>query len=673
MDDNFGDVQVDLARRQYVQTLIILVMNFVLSAALFLVGVFAFKKSRNDERVLEAKQRELDQFFDLSQDLLSIAHVDGQFKKISKSWAQIMGFSTEEILSENFFSLVHPEDIQSTKLQAERLSKGESVTSFVCRCRTKSGEYIHVAWTATPSAEGLIYSIGRDITEMIAINEKLQVAAKAKASFLANMSHEIRTPLNGILGMSTLLSEEKLSPNGRRNLEIMKNSGEVLLTLINDILDFSKIEAGKLTLERVAFCLEDMVNELVSLLYFKAKEKGLRVHIDIERTVPKYLNADITRLRQVITNLFGNAIKFTQQGSVTIRASVKENMGEKHLIRLDVKDTGLGMTAESQGALFKSFSQVDASTTRKFGGTGLGLAICKGICEAMGGKIWVESKMGEGSTFSFTFIAEPATESSIKSNFSSTFDPEMGKRHPLKILVADDHSTNQLLAKTYLEKLGYELDIVGNGLEVLKSLELKHYDVIFMDGHMPEMDGYETSRRIQGRYSKEKLPWIIAFTASSTQEDQKRCYECGMNDFVSKPFSISSLAEALRKVRKSSVENRTPEIFNLTAIKKHFNHDEETMKKVINSFISSLPESLGKIEQAIKTKKSHDLQVSAHTLKGNAANFFNHEVQELLLELENMGRLGDFTGADEKFLKAQEFLETLSTNLNLLLGERKAA
>lgn len=657
----------------WVDTTIIPTVDKTGSISRFVSIRFDITQRKKFESLLTVQQQELDQFFDLSQDLLGIAYTDGSLKKVSKSWERLLGLSTNEILSTNFFDLVHPRDVPTSQEQANLLSQGHPIASFTCRCRKKNGEYVPISWTATPSKDGMIYAIGRDISEMTKVNEKLQEAARVKSRFLANMSHEIRTPLNGIMGMSTLLSEESLSPNGRRNLGIMRSSGETLLTLINDILDFSKIEAGKLTLENISFCLEDTVNELVSLLGFKAKEKRLNVLVDIDKSLPKYITADVTRLRQVISNLLGNAIKFTQQGSVTISVSLKKAVGEKYLIRFDIKDTGFGITDDDQKTLFKSFSQVDASTTRKFGGTGLGLAICKGICEAMGGEIWVQSKVDEGSTFSFTFIAELAQSSSVQSNLSSTLDPEMGKRHPLKILVADDHSTNQLLAKTYLEKLGYESDVVGNGLEVLRALELKKYDVIFMDGHMPEMDGYETSRKILSDYGKEKAPWIIALTASSTREDQKKCYDCGMNDFVSKPFTISSLAQALLSVRIPEAQEKVPDVFDADKILKHFAGDEEIMRRFIRSFLSTLPESIKKIETATATNNSRDLYISAHTLKGNASNFFHLELEKLLADLEDMGHSNHFAGAAEKVIKVKEFLETLSSNLNSFLSERKAA
>lgn len=645
---------------------------------------FDISKRKEAEALKDEKQKELDQFFSLSRDFLCISYINGKFKKVSNSYAQVFGYSTEEVLLSSFLDLVHPDDLLVTKEESEKLLQGNSIVSFVIRCRTKLGNYIHVSWTATP-ADGIFYAIGRDITEAIEINKKLEEATKSKANFLATMSHEIRTPLNGILGMSTLLEEEKLSIEGRRNLNIMKNSGDSLLSLINDILDFSKIEANKLILEEVPFCLQDTINELISLLYFKAKEKNIIVHIEIDSNLPKYILADITRFRQVFTNLYGNAIKFTKEGSITIKVTGKELSKEKYLFQIDVQDTGIGIPIHVIGNLFKSFSQVDASTTRKYGGTGLGLAICKGICEAMGGKIWVESEINKGSTFSFTFCATIIDKQSIYNLESkNSYDTSFAQKYPLKILVADDHSTNQILARKYLEKLGYSPDIVASGIEVINAVNLKSYDVIFMDGHMPEMDGFEATKKIHSLFGKEKSPWIIALTASATTDDRQKCFDYGMNDFVSKPFTINSLVNALLKyceknklqvTKELSVEvekvKNNADTINRGAILKHFDGDEDILELIIQNFLKTLPDSIKKIENAILLKDAKGLQISAHTLKGNISNFFMKELYSLLFDLETYGKNDQFIFANEKFDEVKSHLNILQLNLESLLLERK--
>lgn len=646
---------------------------------------FDITQRKEYESMIEKREKELDQFFNLSQDFLCIASMHGPFKKISHSFERILGYSMNEIRSVSFINFVHPEDIALTLEELKKMSKGTAVFSITNRWRKKNGDYIYVSWMVTPTTEGIFYAIGRDVTELKAMTEKIEAATKVKSSFLANMSHEIRTPLNGILGMTTLLSNEKLSNEGLRHLEIMKSSGDTLLALINDILDFSKIEAGKLSLEKVSFCIEDTIQELVSLLYFKAKEKNLTIQIDIDKTLPRYVSSDVTRFRQVLTNLLGNAIKFTQKGSVTVTASGNTDSNGIYLIRLDVIDTGPGMSQDAQNALFKSFSQVDASTTRKFGGTGLGLAICKGICEAMGGNIWVESQSGIGSTFSFTFKAEKTdAPPASRQELIETYDAKLSQRHPYRILVADDHATNQLLAKKFFEKLGYEPDFVGNGLEVLNALKLKSYDVIFMDGHMPEMDGYETTKKIRSRFEDKDSPWIVAFTASASKEDQKNCYDCGMNDFVSKPFTISALAQALMRVHGGSPEHDERESaptarldtstdFNVSALLAHFAGDEDILREMIHTFLSSLPRLVENIENAIKSKNAHDVMVAAHTLKGTTSNFFVATLQKSLQELENAGKNKQLNESDKKLDLIKLQLSSLSSNLESMLTKKKVA
>lgn len=662
-----------------------LILIMILGALYYGRAMSGFvSNSLREKKLAEEQKNALD-----ASAIVAVTDLKGKITYINDKFVEISGFQKSELLGKDhrlINSGTHPREFFSElwkTIRSGQIWRGE------VRNKRKDGSYYWVDSTIVPMRDDKnevfqYIAIRHEITNRKILEEKLisaieeaQAASKAKATFLANMSHEIRTPLNGVLGMASLLSEEALSAEGRRHLEIMRNSGDSLLVLLNDILDFSKIEAGKLELERLSFCLEETINEVVSLLQFRAKEKGLDVSFQMDPNLPKFISCDVTRFRQVLTNLVSNAIKFTQAGSVKVSARLGSKEDKALGIQVDVVDTGPGMTFESQAALFKPFSQVDASTTRRFGGTGLGLSISRGICEAMGGSIWVKSSLGEGSTFSFTFLAEVADSIPSKMNQRrDDADADLAKKNPLRILVADDHSTNQLIAKKFLEKLGYNPDVVANGLEVLRSMELKTYDVILMDGHMPELDGYETTKRI--RLINPQWPWIITFSASITQEDRRHSQESGMNDFLAKPVNLSALEAVLKRVPSRPKEEKTARVqtqrlVNKEALLRHFAGDEDVMTEIIKNFLLSAHRLVTAIESAVTAKDSKGLYQRAHKLKGSVANFFAEPVISTLEDLETLGHSGSFSEVDQRLKALRQDMEILCQELELLVIEGKAA
>jgi len=321
-----------------------------------------------------------------------------------------------------------------------------------------------------------------------------------------------------------------------------------LLTIINDILDFSKIEADKMELENQPFDLHECVEGTLDLLMTEATEKGLRLTSRIDEQVPAVIIGDMTRLRQILINLIGNAIKFTQKGEVVVSANARKD----DQLHFSVRDTGIGIPPDRMDRLFQSFSQVDASITRRYGGTGLGLAISKRLCELMGGTMWVESEVGVGSTFHFTIQAETAPgvapvypQKAPQAAAQPQFDSKMGERLPLHILLAEDNAVNQKLALHLLERMGYRADVAANGLEVLEALQRQPYDVILMDVQMPEMDGLEATRYIRRELEMDAPLRIIAMTAGATKEDREECLAAGMDDYISKPIRVEELVDAL--------------------------------------------------------------------------------------------------------------------------------
>lgn len=378
---------------------------------------------------------------------------------------------------------------------------------------------------------------------------KAEMAAKAKSEFLAVMSHEIRTPLNGVLGMAELLSHSKLTQEQGDQVATLQECGTSLLALINDILDLSKIDAGKLTLEQRPFNLYSLLDSVVNLFEPKAMEAGLTVTW-LRPGGSAWLLGDATRLRQITSNLLSNAIKFTHQGGITITVAMSplEDTFDMLRLRLDIRDTGIGMSEEQMGKVFTAFEQADSTTTRRYGGTGLGLAICRRLAEAMGGRIDVSSTPGEGSCFSVhwvaTEVAAPVAEVTAEAQPET---PAAASTQSLSVLVAEDNTVNQKLIMKLLDKLGYrDVMLAGNGRQALERVSLGGVELVLMDMQMPEMDGLDATRAIR-QSNLSRQPHIIALTANAFDEDRERCQQAGMDDFLSKPVSLERLAAAMQR------------------------------------------------------------------------------------------------------------------------------
>ncbi len=372
---------------------------------------------------------------------------------------------------------------------------------------------------------------------------KAEEATRLKAMFLANMSHEIRTPLNGIIGTSKMLEETTLNEEQSELIHIITTSGENLLNIINDILDFSKIEAGQIKLENIKFSLPEVIGTIAKLYKFKSDSKGIPINVNIDKNIPDVLIGDPYRLNQIVANLVNNALKFTEKGSVNINVEVlhQEDDSKVELI-YKVIDTGIGISEEGKNKLFKEFSQVDSSTTRKYGGTGLGLSICQNLVALMNGKIGVESEVGKGSEFWFKLWYEYA-EKELSEHMEKIKVPDN-----LRILYAEDNLINQKITKFMLKKIQADCDMAGNGKQAFEMFKQKDYDLILMDMFMPEVNGIESTkliREFEQESKSEKPVYIVAVTANAFSEDKQKCFEAGMNDFISKPFNESELKKVI--------------------------------------------------------------------------------------------------------------------------------
>jgi PAS domain S-box-containing protein len=797
---------------------------------------------------------DLDRFFRLSLDMFCVATFDGYFIRVNPAWQTVLGFSDEEMRSSPFMDFVHPEDVIATDKAMSALKTGELVVDFENRYRTKGGSYKWLQWAAAPFIhQGLVYCVARDVTDRKTTEEALQQNAErlahlvreldvarqraeqatvAKGEFLANMSHEIRTPMNAIIGMTDLTLQTRLTPQQRDYISTARESAEALMTIIDDILDVSKIEARRLTLERAPFRFRDTVEDSVKLLAPRADQKGLDLSCRIAPDVPDGLVGDSGRLRQVILNLVGNAIKFTDTGEVAVSVSVDELLTNDVRLRFTVRDTGIGIPEDKQWEIFGAFVQADASTTRRYGGTGLGLTISTQLVEMMDGRMWLESELGKGSQFHFvarfalardaiesaptatgslknlrvlvvddnatnrlilseilaswqmrasavdsaaaaleslrqaadasnpfqllvtdalmpvvdgfnlaqrvardrrlgkpkmilltsaaaaaakgrnvfaarlakpvkqsdlldaivTAFAMPARARRRRSTRSARPAPEQKSRvrsraraqaaqgnppiapRSLRVLVAEDNSTNQALVSALLKQRGHHVSIVGNGRLAADRAVLEPFDLILMDVQMPEMSGLEATVAIRDheRTSGGHVP-IIALTARAMAGDREQCIEAGMDGYVPKPLRPDELFAAIDDATQQS--GRRPASTSIAAgtvdrdvLLAGFGGRVDLLKHVVDVFLEDAPIMLARVTTAMQAGSAVDVASAAHALKGSVGLFSQGHAYEAVRRLEQFGRSGDLTGAETVRAEAEAGITQLTTELRALVS-----
>ncbi len=568
----------------------------------------------------------------------------------------------------------------STALDAASLN-ALSIVLYTCAYALESTMLYGMLHDHTQHLEERVQLRTRDLEEA---RQQADAANQAKSDFLANMSHEIRTPMNGIMGMTELMLQGGLTPQKEKlYLRAIKDSADSLMLIINDILDFSKIEAGKFTLENVPFSPGNALDRCLGVLIVRAEEKGLAVDRMISGSVPECLIGDQGRLCQILTNLIGNAIKFCQQGRISVEITTSSRSEQNVCLHVRVSDTGIGISPEASQRIFNQFEQADSSTTRKFGGTGLGLAICKKLVELMGGTIWVESQMGVGSCFQFTanFTIGSATQLPCATESISVVDHE--NRTPLSILLADDVEINRALVQAVLEPFGHLIITAENGKEAFECFTSRHFDIVLLDIQMPEMDGLQAAKAIrtfeQAQKRDHRTP-IIAMTAFAGNEDRQICLDAGMDDYLTKPIQSAKLLNVLNIFSKSGssllsreqqtemtdnietqgTQEQTEQIFNHQELVERLGGKSEMVPRFIGFFCKSTGPHLEALQASIIEQDATAIQRASHAIKGASGNISAQRMHKLASRLEQIAKSGDLQAAQQHFSALQsEYIKFL--------------
>ncbi len=618
----------------------------------FTVAILAtlFSQSRSQHALRTIQQREaetrlLSMVAAKTDNGVIIADPNGATEWVNDGYTRMTGFSLEEASYRTFFELLttgKTEQQISSRIQ-EALDNAKAF-SEVTMNQTKDGQELWSAVDCQPifDEQGRLsnfIAILRDITNLKERETALENARKAaeeanksKSQFLANMSHEIRTPMNGIIGMTQLMLQTVLGKEQRHYANTIRVSGEALLEIINDILDFSKIDAGQVVLLEAPFNLRTVLNGTIEILSPRALQKGLDLRVEMDPSLDRDYLGDKGRLRQILLNLVSNAVKFTDEGSVKLIATSDE---EPETILISIVDSGIGIPADQLTIVFQSFSQIDASSSRRYEGTGLGLSISQQLVEIMGGTIGVESVLGQGSTFWLKLPLKAAPDDHERTTDTEPQTPvvRLTNLRPLKILVAEDNVINQQVARGFLERLGHHVTIAANGLKAVEAIKDGSYDILFMDIQMPEMDGLEATKIIRALPSPLCDVPIIAMTANAMKGDEENCIAQGMNDYLAKPILLEQLrvtierwfGEVFEPMQQDAtkIEGQKPVQFDIDpSIQKQLLEQlgEAMLSDILSVFDNDTEERIALIKEAQDRKTAEIVAKQAHSIKGSAAS-----------------------------------------------------
>ncbi len=701
-----GIVGVDLHVTRYQQRLaamrdsVRLAHTYVLCVALLIGAVMwvLWRRAWHAHEQLRLYARAIE----TAANAIVITDRNGTIQWVNPAFTRMTGYAREEAIGQNprvLKSGKHDrafyENLWQTILSG-KVWKGEVIN------KRKDGTLYHEEMTIAPVLDergGITHfaAIKQDVTERKQFQQQLeealqqaQSASRAKSEFLANMSHEIRTPMNGILGMAQLLSHTPLNEEQRDYVETLQQSAESLLSLLGDILDITQIESGKMHLHYAPFDLRATARQVAHLFSARAKEKGLQVEVEIADGIPSQVIGDELRIRQILSNFVGNAVKFTEQGSIRIQIAPTDAHDEQNVeeirhqhsidatcrtvwIRLAVSDTGIGIPPEKQQVIFDSFVQADSSSTRRYGGSGLGLAINRSLAQLMGGTIGVQSEVGKGSIF---WVDLPVFVQSMEQcegmplvGASTTPAKAQGIAvwNGLSVLLVEDNEINRKVALRLLQQMGCQVDVATDGTEAVEKTASQRYDIVLMDVHMPQMDGLEATRRIRER--EQATGWhqlIIAMTASVTKEDVNRCLEAGMDDYLSKPVRLEVLRRMVEKWTQpgDELQERAHQPIDVGFLAEMTGGDEDFTVELLQEYLNSAPPLIEQIETAMQNADADTLARSAHTLKGSSRSVGAQALAEIAYNLERAGKEQNMAVAPEhlralrqEWQRVQQFIE----------------
>jgi PAS domain S-box-containing protein len=612
-------------------------------------------KDISERKRYEEQLRKLSYAVEQSPTMTVITDKNGYIEYINPRFTQVTGFNPTEVIGKHCSTLgTNGENNQEPPEFVKVIPSGKEWRGEILSLK-KTGEVFWEMCVLSPikNQHGEIthyLKVGEDITQRKHEEQELQkakaeaeAANHSKSQFLANISHEIRTAMNCINGMTELLYTTEITPAQKEYLELVKSSADSLMNLINDILDLARIEAGKLRLEQLSFDLKALILEIFKIYQLQAEQKGLQFEAWVAPEVPDNLTGDPGRLRQVLANLLGNAIKFTEKGGVTLRIEVQKQSSLAMHILFTVSDTGIGVKPDKIDLLFKNFSQVEGNRINKSNGSGLGLAICKQLVELMNGRIWVESEAGSGSKFSFMvpFLKSKTAAALGTIRYQPKELPEKTLTvldEKIKVLVVEDHPVNQRFVSLTLQKIGAEVTLAVSGNKALKILESENFDLILMDVQMPEMDGYETTIRIreQERLTGRRTP-IVALTAYAMEEDKKQCFAAGMDSYLIKPINTTQLNSLLTHILKQKnyqdgSSQLTP--IDVTATLRIVDGDIQLVRELVTGFKNDCPQRLAEMRKTYQKGDFTKLKHLAHRLKGSLSYFGAEKAMLLTGQLE---------------------------------------
>jgi len=582
-------------------------------------------------------------------DIIFIIDYNGIISYVNHSVKETLGYRPTELTGKNFFDYILPATLPEFKVTFNQLKKRRYQESVEFRFLCKDLSYRYIEFNSInlkqkDKIEGFILDC-RDITQRKKDSEELQRAQKAKEQFLANVSHEIRTPINGISGMATLLGNRPSEEEQTIYLNAIKSAADNLKVIINDILDIASIESGKLKFEKIGFNVNELLQSLIGTFNHQAKEKKIQLVFQLEKEANQIVSGDPVRLNQILINLISNAIKFTQSGSIYVTCSVHKKTKNKYVLQFEVSDTGIGIPEDKLKTIFESFSQADASVTRKYGGTGLGLTIVKQLVELQGGSISVRSTLKKGSTFS---VLLPYQKSSLQQLSKNDFtNGRQAKKvlSGLRVLLVEDNDINRLYAVSILKNWSCLVETAENGVVAVEKVKKELFDVVLMDVQMPVMDGFEATKNIRAlAKSKNQIP-IIALTANATQKDTEKCLGAGMDECISKPFTPDDLFNILKKIFKEKSRLRTAQpkkyipSFDLSYLKKVTNGNQKFIQELVVTFLETLPKSILDIKTFTHEKEWDQLARAVHKIKPSITLMGLHNAKELAVLIETNSRL----------------------------------